>query len=135
MVACGLKYFWLHCVTVKYFSRLQASEGGDGRNGDCYRHQDRRNIKFGICLRKRYHLNADSFVCDTYLNYFSEMVRCSDHWECSEGLKCVNSWCGDPAYHDSFNKKPCESDHECEERHSGGDMCCLDLSRYGYIGQ
>ena len=31
-------------------------------------------------------------------------------------------------YHESFNKKPCQDDEECEVRHSGGDMCCLDLS-------
>ena len=33
--------------------RLLVREGGDGGNGACYRHHDRRNIKFGICLRKR----------------------------------------------------------------------------------
>ena len=36
-----------------FLVRLLPSEGGDGDNGACYRHHDRRNIKFGICLRKR----------------------------------------------------------------------------------
>ena len=34
--------------------RLSPGEGGDGEDGECYRHQDRRNIKFGICLHKRW---------------------------------------------------------------------------------
>ena len=38
-----------------FLVRLLPSEGGDGGNGACYRHHDRRNIKFGICLRKRWH--------------------------------------------------------------------------------
>ena len=47
-----------HFVMIRTFPniflvRLLPSEGGDGGNGACYRHHDRRNIKFGICLRKR----------------------------------------------------------------------------------
>ena len=38
--------------------------------------------------------------------YFSETVRCSDHWECGPGLRCVNTWCGDPAYHAHYNMRP-----------------------------
>ena len=40
-------------LTASWF-RLLVSEGGDGGSGACYRHQDRRNIKFGICLHKRW---------------------------------------------------------------------------------
>ena len=32
---------------------LSAAEGGVGRDGDCYRHQDRRNVFSGICLGQR----------------------------------------------------------------------------------
>ena len=35
-------------------SAIARAEGGDGGSGSCYRHQDRRNIKFGICLHKRW---------------------------------------------------------------------------------
>ena len=31
---------------------LSEEEGGDGEAGDCYRHQDRRNVFSGICLAK-----------------------------------------------------------------------------------
>ena len=32
---------------------LSEEEGGDGGNGDCFRHQDRRNVFSGICLSDR----------------------------------------------------------------------------------
>ena len=32
---------------------LTQEEGGDGEDGDCFRHQDRRNVFTGICLEKR----------------------------------------------------------------------------------
>ena len=32
---------------------LREEEGGDGGNGDCFRHQDRRNVFSGICLSDR----------------------------------------------------------------------------------
>ena len=32
---------------------LSAAEGGVGGDGDCYRHQDRRNVFSGICLNQR----------------------------------------------------------------------------------
>ena len=56
----------------------------------------------------------------------SETVRCSFDTDCSVGLKCVNGWCGDPAYLSTFNDQPCQVDSECEERKTG-EMCCLDL--------
>ena len=59
---------------------------------------------------------------------FSETARCSDHWECGPGLRCVNTWCGDPAYHAHYNMRPCQEDADCEDRRTG-EMCCLDLAR------
>ena len=35
-------------------TQLTLEEGGDGEDGDCFRHQDRRNVFTGICLEKRF---------------------------------------------------------------------------------
>ena len=35
-------------------SQLTQEEGGNGDDGDCFRHQDRRNVFTGICLEKRF---------------------------------------------------------------------------------
>ena len=61
--------------------------------------------------------------------YFpSETVRCSDPSVCVPGLACVNGWCGDPAYFNSFTSSPCQEDTDCQERNTG-EMCCLQLDR------
>ena len=43
-------------------------------------------------------------------------------------MRCVNTWCGDPAYHAHYNMRPCQEDADCEDRRTG-EMCCLDLAR------
>ena len=37
-------------------------EGGDGSNGECYRHHDRRNVHQGICLMSRYGILISNYV-------------------------------------------------------------------------
>ena len=33
--------------------QLGVVEGGDGGDGECFRHQDKRNVHAGICLKQR----------------------------------------------------------------------------------
>ena len=44
---------WRSCVRDSECGGLAEKEGGDGGQGDCYRHPDRRNVFAGICLDKR----------------------------------------------------------------------------------
>lgn len=60
---------------------LGEEEGGDGGDGDCYRHQDRRNVFSGICLAR------------------SELQGCFDHSDCEPHLRCTNLFCGEPHYY------------------------------------
>ena len=58
----------------------------------------------------------------------SETVRCAEESDCSAGLACVNGWCGDPAYFNTFAQSACQEDTDCQERNTG-EMCCLQLDR------
>lgn len=95
-------------------------EGGDGRDGGCWRHPESagNNINFGICLPR------------------SEMKKCSSHSDCPGGaapvdrkgsLRCTNGWCGDPAYFAALGRRECRQDLECETLLTG-EMCCYDFS-------
>jgi len=88
---------------------LKTTEGGDGGNGDCYRHQDRRNVFSGICLAKR------------------EIESCFEHKDCGSGLKCINQVCGDPQYLEAILDLGCEKDNFCVDLLLGSH-CCFDLS-------
>jgi len=90
-------------------TKLKTSEGGDGGNGDCYRHQDRRNVFSGICLAKR------------------EIKNCFEHKDCGTGMKCINQVCGDPQYLDAILDLGCEKDNFCVDLLLGSH-CCFDLS-------
>ena len=59
----------------------------------------------------------------------SETVRCSSHSACSAGLRCVNGWCGDATYFSALTDRRCGQDSDCQERHTGQGMCCLDLDQ------
>jgi len=97
---------------------LLPEEGGDHRDGSCFKHEDTVYVKFGICLPR------------------SQMIRCKSHSDCPGGkapaqrkgsLRCNNGWCGDPAYFEALKQRPCKTDHECE-RLQTGEMCCYDFS-------
>lgn len=88
---------------------LMRREGGDGNNGLCFRHPDRDNIHFGICLQK------------------IETKRCYSHGDCPRHLRCVNGYCGDRNYYEALKKRQCEDDSICEQLLTG-EMCCYDLS-------
>lgn len=91
---------------------LTAREEGDGSDGLCFRHPDRENIMFGICLKK------------------IETKQCWSHGDCPRHLRCTNGWCGDPSYHQALTRRPCEDDSVCEQLLTG-EMCCYDLSGLG----
>jgi hypothetical protein len=73
---------------------------------------------------------------------FSETKRCIAHSSCQKQLKCVNGFCGDPAYFRAFKNQPCKEDRTCEVRNCirekrfyltsqdllTGEMCCFDVS-------
>jgi len=97
---------------------LLPEEGGDHRDGSCFKHEDSANINFGICLPR------------------SQMIRCKSHRDCPGGkaplgrkgsLRCTNGWCGDPKYFEALKQRPCKKDQECE-RLQTGEMCCYDFS-------
>lgn len=77
-------------------------------DGVCVLHQDIENVPHGICLPKR------------------EAVQCSVHKECQDDQKCINGYCGDPAYFSALASLPCSSD-SCQQLLLG-DQCCLQLS-------
>lgn len=89
--------------------KLKEEEGGDGGNGDCFRHNDRRKVFTGICLAKR------------------EMKTCFAHSECSGGLQCVNQVCGDSSYLQAILDLGCQKNHVCKDLLLG-DHCCFDIS-------
>lgn len=88
---------------------LTPREEGDGSNGLCFRHQDRDNIHFGICLKK------------------IETKKCWTHGDCPRHLRCTNGYCGDRAYHEALKRRQCEDDSICEQLLTG-EMCCYDLA-------
>jgi len=101
-------------------SSLTTREEGDGADGRCFRHQDKSNINFGICLKKL------------------ESKKCWTHSDCPSHLKCTNGFCGDPVYFRALQERPCEEDEICEQLLTG-EMCCFDLSaakqwRFGQSG-
>ena len=77
---------------------LMETEGGDGDDGDCYRHHDRRNVFAGICLHKE------------------EMLPCSEHKDCPTHLRCTNFHCGEPEYYEGLKSEACpvSQDHFCQ---------------------
>jgi len=96
---------------------LLPEEGGDDRDGSCFKHEDN-YVNFGICLPR------------------SQMIRCKSHSDCPGGkapperkgsLRCNNGWCGEPAYFEALKQRPCKKDQECE-RLQTGEMCCYDFS-------
>ena len=68
---------------------LMEEEGGDGMDGDCYRHHDRRNVFAGICLHP------------------SEILSCSEHKDCPSHLRCKNFYCGEPHYYQALKSEAC----------------------------
>jgi hypothetical protein len=53
---------------------------GQGQGWDCFRHSDRRKVFQGVCLPG------------------AEMAQCFTHSDCSQGLHCVNGYCGQKDY-------------------------------------
>jgi len=88
---------------------LPVTDGGDGSNGLCFRHPDKDNIHFGICLKK------------------IETKKCYNHDDCPRHLRCTNSYCGDMHYYEALKQRECEDDSICEQLLTG-EMCCYDLS-------
>lgn len=87
---------------------LRQEEGGDGGNGDCFRHQDRRNVFSGICLSD------------------SDMTPCFEHTDCTEGRKCTNQFCGEEQYFSALGELSCKADSFCQDMLLG-DHCCFDI--------
>lgn len=92
---------------------LPEANGGDGNNGKCYRHFDRRKIQKGICLKE------------------SEAMECEDDKGCPSPLKCIINHCGDPVYHQALTMLPCQTSELCQDLRLGSE-CCIDFS--GSIG-
>jgi len=93
---------------------LTAREGGDGGDGECVIHHDRRRGIKGICLPP------------------SDLAVCSDHSDCSGGKKCISSHCGDPEYFTALQEMTCNNNEFCQEMLTG-DHCCFDI-RGGLMG-
>ena len=55
------------CKTRKECLDLGEEEGGDGDDGECFRHQDRRKIEMGICVMQRYNEMTAKYL--QLLNY------------------------------------------------------------------
>lgn len=91
---------------------LTRREGGTGKNGHCFKHQDTNNIQFGICLNT------------------IETKTCWSHSDCPAYLRCTNGYCGDKEYFRALQERSCEEDEECESLLTG-EMCCYDLSLPG----
>lgn len=87
---------------------LSSAEGGDGGNGDCFRHQDRRNVFSGICLSD------------------SDMKPCFEHSDCAAGRKCTNQFCGEEHYFSALEELSCKKDSFCQDMLLG-DHCCFDI--------
>merc|ERR1712212_562835 len=88
---------------------LTKEEGGSGDDGECFRHQDRRNVFTGICLDKR------------------ENKHCSEHSDCEDDLRCIKGFCGDKQYFNELQSFSCEVNFFCEDLLIG-DMCCYDFT-------
>jgi len=88
---------------------LTDREEGNGKDGRCFRHKDRENIGFGICLKK------------------VETQKCWTHSNCPSHLKCTNGFCGDPRYFKALQNRPCAGDEQCEQLLTG-EMCCFDTA-------
>jgi len=119
-------YPWKHSTGFRWCSKdsdcnsLTMDEEGDGENGRCFRHEDRENIGFGICLKK------------------VETQKCWSHSDCPSHLKCTNGFCGDPRYFQALHNRHCEEDEQCEQLLTG-EMCCFDtaaadLWKHGHDG-
>merc|ERR1719320_1560855 len=78
------------------------------REGDCFRHQDRRNVFSGICLSD------------------SDMTPCFEHTDCTEGRKCTNQFCGEEQYFSALGELSCKADSFCQDMLLG-DHCCFDI--------
>lgn len=89
---------------------LLQEEGGEGDDGDCYRHPNRRTVHTGICLDMR------------------EIVPCFDHASCEPPLKCTNGVCGDGEYFKALRDMECQDDDLCQDLLLGS-QCCFDVQR------
>ena len=113
-------YPWGHDVMDRKFrsckrrsdcQSLLEDEGGDGEDGDCYRHHDRRNVFAGICLHS------------------NEILSCSEHRDCPSHLRCTNFYCGEPHYYQALRYEACPrgQDSFCQDLLLG-TSCCFDFS-------
>eukprot|EP00092_Neocalanus_flemingeri_P097371 GFUD01124097.1.p1 GENE.GFUD01124097.1~~GFUD01124097.1.p1 ORF type:complete len:339 (+),score=66.81 GFUD01124097.1:45-1019(+) len=89
--------------------QLGVVEGGDGDDGECFRHRDRRSVLLGICLKQ------------------SNVRTCSEHNDCTEDQKCVNGNCGEENYFLALNTFQCEMNDYCEDMLLG-NHCCYDFA-------
>eukprot|EP00092_Neocalanus_flemingeri_P057024 GFUD01067669.1.p1 GENE.GFUD01067669.1~~GFUD01067669.1.p1 ORF type:complete len:329 (-),score=92.35 GFUD01067669.1:25-912(-) len=89
--------------------QLGVVEGGDEDDGECFRHQDKRRVNSGICMKR------------------SSSLLCSEHLDCMDSLKCVNGFCGEEKYLQAMNTLQCERHEYCEDLLLG-DHCCFDFS-------
>ena len=73
---------------------LTEREGGDGGDGECFRHHKRRHVFRGICVRQE------------------EMTDCEEHSDCPADLRCVNRYCGENSYFEALHDD-CDDDSNC----------------------
>jgi len=97
------------CQTKENCRGLTEEEGGDGGDGICFRHPDRKKVTSGICLTQ------------------NEARKCFDHSECSAGLVCVNLYCGHKEYFTDLGEKECSDESMCRDLFLG-ELCCYDVS-------
>eukprot|EP00092_Neocalanus_flemingeri_P087090 GFUD01109835.1.p1 GENE.GFUD01109835.1~~GFUD01109835.1.p1 ORF type:complete len:241 (-),score=46.06 GFUD01109835.1:248-970(-) len=97
------------CQSKDDCKELSEEEGGDGGDGDCFRHHDIKQVAKGICLRQ------------------NEAQSCSEHLDCPHTLQCVNKYCGDGEYFAALGEQQCVDDSVCRDLLLG-ELCCYDVS-------
>jgi len=96
------------CQTKDDCKKLKEDEGGDGNDGECFRHPDKRKVLSGICLLQ------------------SEAEKCFENSDCSGSLVCVNGFCGERDYLIALGEQSCVDDSVCRDLLLG-DFCCYDV--------
>ena len=106
-----------HCLqVVQQQAGLHQAEGGEGRNGDCFRHRYRRNIKCGICLRKRSFKSNSGIISIIFLIC---LVKPRGVYPTLAAKSSWNVWMGSaetPHIFWAFKNHPCKEDRTCEVR-------------------
>jgi len=95
------------CKTKEDCQQLGREEGGDGEDGECFKHEDRRKIHNGVCVRSA--------------------GQCSEPGDCGEDLVCINGYCGETEYLEELKTFPCHDFQYCKDLFNM-EHCCFDLS-------